>query len=256
MGFLYKKILFRFLIFGGLFTSANLFGGYFNNSSCHKPVRISLASKKFIQEVLPLQQGLGLTFFADWTYSMQNKEFFLKSDIEKLQSILRVEKQELFNTTSSVKINTNFNTYIQGLDPRVKPEDDEEVVFFSSIHSHDISIPVNISTSPVVLGLDPGIQQSNGLKDLLKILSKKLSGLNARGFEHDLLELKNFIDSIQKNGRFIGNQEERKIKALGYVTIIGNIVSSFEGVFVTDYDVFVLASTAQALFLDACDVKN
>ncbi|MCX5923104.1 MAG: hypothetical protein NTU89_00905 [Candidatus Dependentiae bacterium] len=221
MGFLYKKTLIRHSILLGLFTSANLFGGFFNNSCSHKPVRISIASKKFIQEVLPLAQDLGLRSFSDWTDTMKNKEFFVKSDIEKLQSILREEKQELFNLLSS-------------------SSDDR----------------LNAAVSQRAKGNYWGNQQSNGLENLLKILSGKLTGLNARGFEHDLGQLKNFIDSIENRGCFMENRQEKKIKALGYLTTIISMVSSFDGVFVTDYDVFVLASSAQAIFLVACDVKN
>ena len=221
MGFLYKKTLIRHLILLGFFTSANLFGGFFNNSCSHKPVRISIASKKFIQEVLPLAQDLGLRSFSDWTDTMKNKEFFVKSDIEKLQSILREEKQEFFNSVLS-------------------SSDDR----------------LNAAVSQRAMGDCWRNQQSKGLENLLKIVSRKLTELNARGFEHDLRELKNFIDSIESRGDFMGNRQEWKIKALGYLTTVGKIVSSFDGVFVTDYDVFVLASSAQAIFLVACDVKS
>ena len=206
-----------------VFVAPTLFAGIFHNSCCHKPIRISLASKKFIQEVLPLEKALAVgqgnqIDFISWTDKIKDQEFFVKADIEKLQRILQAEKQALFNSISS--------------SPRACDMSDEALVKTDCLR----------------------VQQSNGLKKLLKILSQKLSGLNARGFEKDVIAIKSFIDSLENKINFIGSSRDAQTKALGLLTIIINIVSSFDGVFVNDYDVFVLASTAQAIFLAACEI--
>ncbi|MFA5999064.1 MAG: hypothetical protein WC747_03545 [Candidatus Babeliales bacterium] len=100
-----------------------------------------------------------------------------------------------------------------------------------------------VKTKPVKIDVD-------AVSELLKETKEAFDVTNLRGFEPDGRYIKKFLSDLSEPHAEL----HKRRQVLDTIANISDIITHFDGVMITDYDVVVLFYTASALFLEALSV--
>lgn len=219
MGLILKKYPLYLGLFGGFFLTlqalqGTLFQATFKKSLLKKPLKISIATRQFLKDVLPLQQKV-LAALLD-----RSKKSFLP--IQKLQACIDI----------------SYKILQSGV---LKPEDidqlsDQLIHLKTYVFEIDISRKVDQSYADI------------GQKNVWNFLMQALPTMQLGGLESDrsyLFPLVTQIGSLQVSSEKI-KQHALIVRA---IATCNDMLNHFNGLLVNDYDLIVLSQLMISMVL-------